>query len=329
MKKFTKVCLIISTSFFGVGLILSIAGAVSGGGFREVGNMMANGDFQIGGHRIAGLGIFDSYEDYRDDLFDHYEDDGNYTRYNGGNFSEYNEMFEKESLITDKYVHKYSFKDIQKLDVSVDAGLLKIQEYDGTDFVVATTRNDHSFECKQDGTTLNVEDERRIRDYDGELTVIFIPSGRQFQEVDISLGAGRIRVGNLSASKLEIDIQAGEFKSLGTLSASEAELSVKAGDMQIERFDGSNIDITCDVGSIALAGKITGYGEVNCEMGEIRLDLEETEPSYNYLVSCSVGGIQIGDNSFTGLSTSKKIDNGAANNLRLTCNMGNIQVLFK
>ena len=59
-------------------------------------------------------------------------------------------------------------------------------------------------------------------------------------------------------------------------------------------------------------------------MGVVSLDLDNDPDSVNYLLKCGAGVISIDDDSYSGFSSEKRIDNGASELFTLSCGMGQI-----
>ena len=64
-------------------------------------------------------------------------------------------------------------------------------------------------------------------------------------------------------------------------------------------------------------------------MGELKLTLVGTQTDFNYDLSCGMGELKVGDDSYNGLAQEKQINNNAAKNMELECAMGSIVVEFE
>ena len=77
---------------------------------------------------------------------------------------------------------------------------------------------------------------------------------------------------------------------------------------------------------VDMEADITEYAKIDCGMGEVDLELVKGIDSANYKLKCGVGSIDIGDNSYSGLSREKRIENSATAEFELNCGMGAISV---
>ena len=64
-------------------------------------------------------------------------------------------------------------------------------------------------------------------------------------------------------------------------------------------------------------------------MGELQLKLAGTQTDFNYDLSCGMGELTVGDDSYTGMAKEKQINNNAVKNMDLECAMGSVSVQFE
>ena len=69
--------------------------------------------------------------------------------------------------------------------------------------------------------------------------------------------------------------------------------------------------------------------DITLDAGELYLELVGKQEDYSYNLECDVGTIRIGEESYTGLGTEKKIKNPNAERfLEADCDVGNVQIHF-
>ena len=119
--------------------------------------------------------------------------------------------------------------------------------------------------------------------------VLEIPSDMVFDRVDIEAGASVIQIDALNTKKLEADIGAGEII-IDQLSVKKLDLSVG--------------------------------------MGNAEIFLEGSEEDYNYEIECGAGNVDIGNESFGGLASDRRINNDADATIEIECGMGNVTIEF-
>ena len=64
-------------------------------------------------------------------------------------------------------------------------------------------------------------------------------------------------------------------------------------------------------------------------MGNIEMTLEGSEEEFNYKLEGSMGNISVGQDSFSGFSSERNIDNHADKEMEIECSMGNITIDFR
>ena len=144
----------------------------------------------------------------------------------------------------------------------------------------------------------------------------------------LELGAGEIVLQSVEADRFAVNIGAGAA-AVTTLSARELEVEIGAGQLVIEDSTLENADISVSMGQIRYQGTVTGDLDADCSMGQISLELNGKKEDHNYEVDCSMGEINLGGESYSGMGSSRTIDNGSASSFELDCSMGNIDVRFK
>ena len=75
-------------------------------------------------------------------------------------------------------------------------------------------------------------------------------------------------------------------------------------------------------------GTVEKEVDIDCGAGSVTLNLEGKVEDYNYELECGIGSIDIGGSSYSGLSSSHSVDNGAARIISADCGMGAISLRF-
>lgn len=181
-------------------------------------------------------------------------------------------------------------EDFRSLDVDLGAGKLEIS-YADVEKVEVEQEETPGFHCYVEETTLHVEGSKKFGvNNNNAKIVIRIPRNYSFAEFELKVDAGEATVEGIVANEAGIDVDAGNA-TIKKLDAKEVEASVDAGELYIE-----------------VVGK---------------------KEDYSYNLECDVGTIRIGDESYTGLGTEKKIKNPNAELfLEADCDVGKVQIDF-
>lgn len=170
-------------------------------------------------------------------------------------------------------------------------------------------------EVSENGDTLEIHSKEKkkykklLRMSEGGTLAVYVPRGYQFETVEMEYGAAEVRIGELNAKNFTIKSGASdcvvEYAALESMKA-----EVGAGDLDFY-------------------GTVSGNIDVKCGVGNIDLDLDGTEETYNYELNGGVGTIEIGDSmDFEGLNAERKIDNASDRTIYVVSGAGDVEIDF-
>lgn len=219
---------------------------------------------------------------------------------------------------------------VQNLSVNLQHGNLLIEESEDSRIQVSyLSESDSSDEIMAvcDAGEITIQDTRQGKKSRKDVTVYLeIPGNFKFENAEIEIKAGEVDADcGFSADQLTVNTDAGLI-SLESMEAQIFSVAVGAGEIDIEDSVFKMVYLDCGVGTMDIEADITEYAKIDCGMGTVDLDLAKGVDSANYMLSCGVGSIEIGDNSYTGLSREKRIENGASAEFELNCGMGTISI---
>ena len=157
---------------------------------------------------------------------------------------------------------------------------------------------------------------------------LYVPEGYHFENTSLDLGAGSLSVEELQTGALEANVGAGKM-TFEKLDADQAELDCGAGQMTVEELSSRVAEVSVGMGSVRLNGDVTERLDGECSMGELKLTLAGMQTDFNYDLSCGMGELKVGDDSYNGLAQEKQINNNSSKNMELECAMGSVVVEFK
>ena len=76
-------------------------------------------------------------------------------------------------------------------------------------------------------------------------------------------------------------------------------------------------------------GQIRDGGEIECGVGEVVLALDNKEEDFDYKVSCGIGSVLVGENSYSGFREKRKLTMGAGRKMEIECGIGSVAVTFE
>lgn len=254
----------------------------------------------------------------------------------------------------------YEFRDIEQMDFDFNVCTLDIQTH-GKDYITLEAQNvSNTFQCRQEENTLFLKDERTylkekdVREYGLQLKLC-VPE-KSFKDIDITVDAGNITIGQLSAKNMAINGGAGTFL-VSALSGDNMDIDIGSGELTVGALSGK--DITLDIGvgnlkadSISVSedcsidsgtGNVTlnqydGKNlDISCGVGNVSVLASGKKEHYNYSLDCGVGNIRLSHELHTeghhhqehdDLGCHMDIQNNADRDIRIDCGLGDLELNF-
>lgn len=311
MRGFTRVMLIISGVTIGLGLIIAVAG-LSLGGMEAVRamNMEEYGRWNRFAH------IWNNDSDFEADFA----------------------SFETENVDN-------NFAGISNLNINVNCAYMYLIEREGQSGIEVSAKNvtsrykayleeedtlaidyDENYKQADDFNFLGVSagsyGEKRPEIY------IYIPEGTQFLETNIWIGAGSFEAENLSTDQLTVDVGVGRFYGNHIEVSDKTNASVDLGELKFDNFEGNEVVLECNLGSVNMTGKVAGNANVNCDLGSVCLKLDGEPEDYGYIIECDLGNVEVNGHNYRGGTSTSFTDSDLGKRMELYCNLGNIKVDF-
>lgn len=288
----------------------------------------------------VGKEISDELDDFGEELsdgLDDLEENGNM-----GNL----ETLEATEADWTQGAESWDAASVQSLDLEFYFGTLNIVPSDTDQIEMSVNYRsiwktyNRTIRWKIEGDTLKIRDsvdKKILRLFthgaaDAELT-IRIPKDQVFHEVKLEIGAAKVSVGTLlAAMDLDIDIGAGELKTVGDesiiLKADKLNLGLGAGNMRLKGLQAEKLNLDGGTGNMELLEVSAQKADIECGIGNVSVELSGNQEDYDYDVECGIGQVVLGSTSYKGLGSSKKINNGAGRSVAIDCGLGRVEVTF-
>lgn len=231
----------------------------------------------------------------------------------------------------------YEFRDIQSLELELPLCELVVHVHDEDYIAVSADRGNNYFHCNQQGSTLNLTDNRpnsvksnsmeqalyldlylprqQFKDFElelgaGNLTLEYLSA----DTVELDNGAGNLTIRELSCKELDVDCGVGEFLAESLTASKEAEIDLGTGTATISYFDGNRLSLDCAVGNaeVTAAGREPDYNYRLDAPGSIYLNhhLQEHHSSHHDEDDCL------------------NVQNGASRQIDIQCALGTATLNF-
>lgn len=203
---------------------------------------------------------------------------------------------------------------VEKLEVDLSAAQLEIKS--GSSFGVESNHKHLKLESSNGLLSIKEEHHNFGIHADSVKVILTVPENFVFGKADISTGAGRVKIDELTADSLSLELGAGEV----TIDKLTANASVKidggAGELTIDGGELANLDFDMGVGEVNLESRLTGNCEIDYGVGELNMTLVGKSEDYSITIDKGVGEATLegrtmhdGETYGTG-NTSVEIDGG-------------------
>ncbi len=321
MKGFTKIALILALVLVVLGSTFCMIGLGIGFSFQEFWENVEHGEFSIGSVDHIP---FVKVGNWRDD---------------GGDWN---------SAETEDYKFAWQGKkqkdSIKKLDLNVYYGTVIFEENTGNEeeiqVKVEYRKKNHrrNVEVVKDGSTLKIQEtgsRKSVLNDSARITVRIPDNIKQqnqvLQELNLEQDAGDIFIDvPLTSEVININVKAGECEASEKLTALKSIwVEVGGGQIDLDDVSASEISLKANAGQIDTEMLDADAIFIECGVGAIDAEVAGREQDYDYDVTCSMGDVEIGDNSYSGFSSKRKIENGGGKVMKVDCGVGQVEVSFE
>ena len=176
--------------------------------------------------------------------------------------------------------------------------------------------------------TLHINDTRKsTKNMKAVHVKLWIPSDHVFDQVNMTLGAGDVKMGRLAAEDISIEGGAGKIEAETLIASKELDAEIGAGDFYIREATLGETDIDCGVGKFEIGScTLDGDADISGGVGDVNIGIIGEKEDFNYELSCGMGELEVFGDSYTSLGKDKEIDNGARYTISLECGVGRISV---
>lgn len=141
--------------------------------------------------------------------------------------------------------------DVRELDIDLGAREIYLEEYEGDAIQVLVEADDKKVTVEQKGKELQIGMRTAMlqNDQNQRIVKVLIPQEYEFDEVDISVGAGECVMENLNAKTIDMETGAGSILGEGRIQAKESSWDVSAGSIVLQELQSEDTEIDCTAGS--------------------------------------------------------------------------------
>lgn len=152
-------------------------------------------------------------------------------------------------------------------------------------------------------------------DWESEL-LIYWPSSINLERLEITSGAAQLRLGELVAAEVKLDLGAGRVEVTKLVATRQAEIEGGAGLLEILDGEIRNLNFDMGVGRAVIKAKLLGKNEISAGVGRLELGLKGERQDYTVKANKGLGSIRWDgqelqdDQNYGNGATLVKIDGG-------------------
>ena len=228
-------------------------------------------------------------------------------------------LFSSDAVLED--VKTYSVAaEIYNLDIEINAADLLIKE--GEAFSVES--NLKHLKVEEKGGLLTIQETKKFTGtYNGAVLTVYVPAGTVFDNVNLTTGAGRLTIGNLSSGTLDFELGAGDVSIDSLVATKSADIEGGAGRITISGGALKDLDLEMGVGQLNLTSALTGDCQLDLGVGESNITLIGKKDDYKLdlekgLGSISVDGKNVSDYGSSGSGDNRVMIEGGIGAINLT-----------
>ncbi|MCR4728139.1 MAG: DUF4097 family beta strand repeat-containing protein [Lachnospiraceae bacterium] len=153
---------------------------------------------------------------------------------------------------------------------------------------------------------------------------VTIPEGFRAEDATVSLNAGNLKVDELSADKIELNLNAGNFEINKGIFADDLKISASLGSMFVYVADVEKASVNINAGSFVagVTDKLKS-AEINVSTGSADITSAGSKKDFSYEITSGLGIVKV-----DGKRGKTDENSGARGEFRVNCNLGSVSINF-
>ena len=227
-------------------------------------------------------------------------------------------LFSSDAVLEE--VKTYSVTaDIHNLDIEINAADLYIKEGDA----FSVESNLKHLKVEENGGLLTIQETKKFTGtYTDAVLTVYVPAGTVFDNVNLTTGAGRLTIGDMSSGTLDFELGAGDVSIDSLIATKSADIEGGAGRITIAGGTLKDLDLDMGVGQLNLTSALIGNCQLDLGVGESNITLIGRKEDYKLdlekgLGNISVDGVNVSDYGSSGNGTNKVEINGGVGSINV------------
>ena len=212
----------------------------------------------------------------------------------------------------------------EEMEISANTLALKIVP-GKSDAIILSGSNRDKMNCYIEDNCLYLEEKNHKPIQKGGEIVLTVPESMDWKKIEIDAQAAYVALQDFSAEEMEFSAGAGSIEASG-LQTKKLILSAEAGGaITVTDSEAAELEADAEAGVLRFSGSITDMVDADAELGNIVLNLSQSEDDFDYEIDSDLGNVE-----FDGVSMENfVICNKASGKMKLDSSMGNIEIYFE
>ena len=140
--------------------------------------------------------------------------------------------------------------------------------------------------------------------YTNAFLTLYIPADTVFDDISIMIGAAKMTTGTLSADRVNLKLGAGDIRIENLSATSQSKIEGGAGKITIENGTLQNLQLKMGTGELNLTASLTGKSDLCLGIGETNLTLIGEKSDYTVEIEKGLGNISVDGKDVTDFGVS-------------------------
>jgi hypothetical protein len=208
-----------------------------------------------------------------------------------------------------------------KLNLDIELAYSSLKIVTGEEYKIES--NNEELKISEDENTIFIKDKKKLFNTKNRSVTIYLPDDREFNNINIEAGAGKIEIERLKGNNISFDLGAGLTVIDELYISNSADINTGAGSFTIKRGNINNLDLDMGVGDTLINSILKGNNKINSGIGKLEINLLDSIDNYTFDIDKGIGEIRINnkeviDNYDNGTGQNKIYIDGGIGKVNIT-----------
>ncbi|MBQ4101303.1 MAG: DUF4097 family beta strand repeat protein [Oscillospiraceae bacterium] len=190
---------------------------------------------------------------------------------------------------------------VHSLNIRIGAAEVVIKEAE----IFSLESNLKYLSVSDDNGILTISEENNTGvTYANAFLTLYIPADTVFDDISIMIGAAKMTTGTLSANNVNLKLGAGDIRIENLSATSQSKIEGGAGKITIENGTLRNLQLKMGTGELNLTASLTGESDLCLGIGETNLTLIGEKSDYTVEIEKGLGNISVDGKDVTDFGVS-------------------------